>query len=274
MLLAATLPGLILILDLWRRSACRRRVMVAAAAGAGAAAAAAAPHFPLLWMRGVPHTHAAELFRPSARCSGESLKPGGRPHAVCTPMFTIARPQLCRHAATVFALYEHNRCACTRPPVSHVSRRRETQRRCVLAEAPVKYLALWCEPSISCLSCGGRAHMQGEGQALVSALAIALSNSRVGWPAFVPVHDALRDAVAGVAAVGRRSVLLHADGMPAIRAAKQPPALLQARHVFRVAPGRVPCCGSMYPVASVALPLFRYGTESMEHFVVSEGVRY
>lgn len=69
--------------------------------------------------------------------------------------------------------------------------------------------------------------MQGEGQALITALSIALSNSKVAWPAFVPVHDALRDAVAGIAAVGRQSVILHADGMPAIRTAKQPPALLQ-----------------------------------------------
>ncbi len=68
---------------------------------------------------------------------------------------------------------------------------------------------------------------------------MALSNSRVAWPAVVPVHDALRDAVAGVAAAGRRSVLLHADSMPAIRAAKQPPALLQVQAVAGC-PARLP----------------------------------
>ena len=70
---------------------------------------------------------------------------------------------------------------------------------------------------------------QSEGQTLISALGVALSNCRVAWPAFVPVHDALRDAVAGIAAVGRRSVILHADGMPALRTPKQPPELLQVR---------------------------------------------
>lgn len=51
----------------------------------------------------------------------------------------------------------------------------------------------------------------------------------MAWPAFVPVHDALRDAMAGVAVAGPASVFLQADGMPAIRAAKQPPELLQVR---------------------------------------------
>jgi len=47
----------------------------------------------------------------------------------------------------------------------------------------------------------------------------------------VPVHDALRDAVAGVAAAGRASIFLNADGMPAIRFAKQPAELLQVGHL-------------------------------------------
>jgi hypothetical protein len=76
--------------------------------------------------------------------------------------------------------------------------------------------------------------LQSEGQTLISGLAIALSNCGVAWPAFVPVHDALRDAMAGVAVAGLASVFLQADGMPAIRAAKQPPELLQV--------GCVPSC--------------------------------
>jgi acyl-homoserine lactone acylase PvdQ len=73
--------------------------------------------------------------------------------------------------------------------------------------------------------------LQSEGQTLISGLAIALSNCHVAWPAFVPVHDALRDAMAGVAVAGPASVFLQADGMPAIRAAKQPPGLLQVGYI-------------------------------------------
>ena len=90
--------------------------------------------------------------------------------------------------------------------------------------------------------------LQSEGQTLISGLAIALSNCHVAWPAFVPVHDALRDAIAGVAVAGPTSVFLQADGMPAIRAAKQPPGLLQV--------GRPSCfCGlSTYGVLQCLLP--------------------
>lgn len=51
----------------------------------------------------------------------------------------------------------------------------------------------------------------------------------MAWPALVPRHDTLHDAWVGVAAVGRQSVFLSADGMPAVRLTKQPPNLKQAR---------------------------------------------
>ena len=38
-----------------------------------------------------------------------------------------------------------------------------------------------------------------EASTLLSALATALSNCRLPWPAFLPVHDLLRDAYWGVA---------------------------------------------------------------------------
>lgn len=75
--------------------------------------------------------------------------------------------------------------------------------------------------------------MQGEGQTLLSALAIALTAAGIAWPALVPVHDTLRDAWVGVAAVGQQSVFLSTDGMPAVRLAKQPPNLKQARTAAR-----------------------------------------
>lgn len=42
---------------------------------------------------------------------------------------------------------------------------------------------------------------------------MALSNCQAPWPAFVPVHDALRDAYWGVAAVGRSSVFFNTDSI-------------------------------------------------------------
>jgi hypothetical protein len=43
-----------------------------------------------------------------------------------------------------------------------------------------------------------------EAATLASAGTLALANSRVTWPLFLPVHDALRDAYTGAAQVGRR----------------------------------------------------------------------
>ncbi len=53
-------------------------------------------------------------------------------------------------------------------------------------------------------------HLQ-EATLLLSALAAALHTCQVPWPAFVPVHDAQRDAHWGIAALQSTTVHLNTD---------------------------------------------------------------
>jgi hypothetical protein len=48
-----------------------------------------------------------------------------------------------------------------------------------------------------------------------------LRHGRLPWPAFVPMHDSLRDAYCGVAAPRGAAVRLQADAMHAARGARQ-----------------------------------------------------
>ena len=52
---------------------------------------------------------------------------------------------------------------------------------------------------------------QDEASALLSALATALSNCRLTWPAFLPVHDPLRDACWGIAISGHGTIHYDSD---------------------------------------------------------------
>lgn len=47
----------------------------------------------------------------------------------------------------------------------------------------------------------------------MSALSLALSSCGAPWPAFVPVHDALRNAWHGVAALAAASVFFDSDSV-------------------------------------------------------------
>ena len=73
---------------------------------------------------------------------------------------------------------------------------------------------------------------QDEAATLVSALALALAACGAPWPAFVPVHDALRDAWRGVAAPpDGTAVFFDCDSL---HSGAPPPRLLQVRS----------CCGT------------------------------
>lgn len=54
---------------------------------------------------------------------------------------------------------------------------------------------------------------QEEASALLSALATALNNCRLAWPAFLPVHDPLRDAWWGIAISGLVTVHYNSDSI-------------------------------------------------------------
>lgn len=61
-------------------------------------------------------------------------------------------------------------------------------------------------------SCSALSNMQ-EASTLLSGLATALSNCRVTWPAFVPVHDPLRDAYWGIAATANTTAHYDTDSI-------------------------------------------------------------
>jgi len=67
---------------------------------------------------------------------------------------------------------------------------------------------------------------QDEAATLVSALALALAACGAPWPAFVPVHDALRDAWRGVAALAGTVAFFDCDSL---HSGAPPPRLLQVR---------------------------------------------
>ena len=52
-----------------------------------------------------------------------------------------------------------------------------------------------------------------EASTLLSALATALSNCKLTWPALVPVHDPLRDAYWGVAAAANATTHFDTDSI-------------------------------------------------------------
>lgn len=52
-----------------------------------------------------------------------------------------------------------------------------------------------------------------EASTLLSALATALSNCRLTWPAFLPVHDPLRDAHWGIGTLGGSTVHYDTDSI-------------------------------------------------------------
>lgn len=66
---------------------------------------------------------------------------------------------------------------------------------------------------------------QDEASALLSALATALSNCRLTWPAFLPVHDPLRDACWGIAISGLGTI--HYDSDSTHSSSMWSPELLQ-----------------------------------------------
>lgn len=66
--------------------------------------------------------------------------------------------------------------------------------------------------------------MQTEAATLKSALSLALSSCGAPWPAFVPVHDALRNAWHGVAALAAASVFFDSDS---VHTGTPPPQLMQ-----------------------------------------------
>ena len=68
--------------------------------------------------------------------------------------------------------------------------------------------------------------MQDEAATLVSALDLALAACGAPWPAFVPVHDALRDAWRGVAAPAGTAAFFDCDSL---HSGAPPPRLLQVR---------------------------------------------
>lgn len=71
---------------------------------------------------------------------------------------------------------------------------------------------------------------QTEGATLLSALSLALSACGAPWPAFVPVHDALRNAWQGVAALAGASVFFDSDS---VHTGAPPPHLLQVRRTLQ-----------------------------------------
>ena len=83
----------------------------------------------------------------------------------------------------------------------------------------------WATAASQACQCG---HLQ-EATLLLSALAAALHTCQVSWPAFVPVHDAQRDAHWGIAALQSTTVHLdtdcvHTSGTPvALKQVGSPP---------------------------------------------------
>ena len=63
-----------------------------------------------------------------------------------------------------------------------------------------------------------------EASTLLSALAAALSNCHLAWPAFLPVHDPLRDAYWGIGAAGLATAHYDSDS---IHLSKNPSHLQQ-----------------------------------------------
>ena len=78
-------------------------------------------------------------------------------------------------------------------------------------------------------SCFKTGNALQEASTLLSALAAALSNCRLAWPAFLPVHDPLRDAHWGIGAAGLATVHYDSDS---IHLSKNPTRLQQVN----------PCC--------------------------------
>lgn len=74
-----------------------------------------------------------------------------------------------------------------------------------------------------CCLCPG---VQDEGSALLSALATALSNCRLTWPAFLPVHDPLRDACWGIGITGLGTIHYDSDST---HSSNMPDKLLQVQ---------------------------------------------
>lgn len=70
---------------------------------------------------------------------------------------------------------------------------------------------------------------QDEGSTLLSALATALSNCRLAWPAFLPVYDPLRDAWWGIAISGLGTIHYNSDS---IHSSKMPFRLQQVQAGF------------------------------------------
>lgn len=70
---------------------------------------------------------------------------------------------------------------------------------------------------------------QDEGSTLLSALATALSNCRLAWPAFLPVYDPLRDAWWGIAISGLGTIHYDSDS---IHISKMPFHLQQVQAVL------------------------------------------
>lgn len=90
-------------------------------------------------------------------------------------------------------------------------------------------------------------HVQ-EASTLLSALAAALSNCHLPWPAFLPVHDPLRDAHWGIAAAGLATVHYDSDS---IHLSKNPTHLQQVRPVHT---SQLDCTDLQLDMCQVALP--------------------
>jgi hypothetical protein len=85
-----------------------------------------------------------------------------------------------------------------------------------------------------------------EAATLASASALALTNSRVTWPLFLPVHDALRDAYTGNAQVGACSVQFSTDST---HVSRPPRRLREADEQLAIFAEQLgPCC----PAAAAA----------------------
>lgn len=104
---------------------------------------------------------------------------------------------------------------------------------------------------------------QEEASALLSALATALSNCRLVWPAFLPVHDPLRDAWWGIAISGHGTIHYDSDS---IHSSNLPPRLLEVQPLSRVP--SPPFCSTLFCSASFCICGLHGDTLQVVHCLV------
>lgn len=107
------------------------------------------------------------------------------------------------------------------------------------------------ETAMLAAKCGNVRAILGwqEGSTLRSALAVALAATGSPWPAFVPMHDPLRDAYWGVAATCQGSfAFLETDS---VHISQLPPQLLRVSpfisHLVADTPFQHTCTGPRCP---------------------------